>query len=1139
MSLTYKEFNQLNLPAFEKDILSRWDQEKAFEKSVSLRAHARPFVFYEGPPSANGMPGIHHVISRTLKDLVCRYKTMKGYKVSRKAGWDTHGLPIELGVEKELGITKEDIGTKISVEEYNAKCREAVVRFKDKWDDITKKMGYWVDLNDPYVTYHNEYIETLWWLLQQLYQKGLLYESISIQPYSPAAGTGLSSHELNQPGTYKNVKDTSATVMFKAVANANTDFLFKASGGKEIYFMAWTTTPWTLPSNLGLTVGPDIDYVLIETFNPYTFLPIHVVLAKDLVSHYFKPEEENGDFAAYTPGQKTIPWKVLTSCKGSQLENSEYEQLLPYEANNMPSIHAIVPDAKPFRVLLGDFVTTQDGTGIVHTAPAFGADDYKVGKKYGIGILTMVDREGKFVDGLGEFSHRYVKNYKDEKDYADVNVDICVKLKKENRAFKVEKYEHSYPHCWRTDKPILYYPLDAWFIRTTALKDKMVALNKTINWKPASTGEGRFGNWLENMVDWNLSRSRFWGTPLPIWKTEDGEEEKCIGTIEELRAACKLAIEKGIMPFEQGMKGASSVDEYILQVTSDLHKPYVDELILVSDSGKPMKRVPDLIDVWFDSGAMPYAQWGLDHEKIRKGEKYPFKLPEGIDRFEDLFPADFIAEGVDQTRGWFYTLHALGALLYESIAYKTVVSNGLVLDKNGNKMSKRLGNVVDPFHTIEHYGADATRWYLITNASPWDNLKFDIEGIKEVQRKFFGTLYNTYQFFALYANVDGFSFSEKEIPMEERPEIDRWILSSLHSLIRKVNEELDQYEPTQAGRLIEEFVDRELSNWYVRLCRRRFWKGEYETDKISAYQTLYECMETLVQLMAPIAPFFSDVLFRELNKVTGRKNALSVHHSDFPPSDTSRIDISLEERMMMAQDICSLVLSIRKKVNIKVRQPLQKILIPVLNNNMKEQIGKVEELIRTEVNVKEIEYLSPDNNFIKKSVKPDYKVLGKKLGAHMKAAALSLSNLSQEEIGQLERNGSFELNIDDQTIEVLSSEVSVVSEDVPGWQVATNGKITVALDITVTDQLLHEGVARELVNRIQKIRKESGLALTDRIEVRLGGAENLAGSISEYKSYICAEILADSLTLDSDPAGGAEVEVNDTKIIVHLVKKGG
>jgi isoleucyl-tRNA synthetase len=1139
MSLKYKEFNQLNLPGLEKEILSLWEQEKAFEKSISLRSGATPFVFYEGPPSANGMPGIHHVISRTLKDLVCRYKTMKGFKVSRKAGWDTHGLPIELGVEKELGITKEDIGTKISVEDYNAKCREAVVRFKDKWDDITKKMGYWVDLNDPYVTYHNEYIETLWWLLQQLYKKGLLYESISIQPYSPAAGTGLSSHELNQPGTYKNVKDTSATVMFKAIDNEKSAPLFKASEGKEVFLMAWTTTPWTLPSNLGLTVGSEITYVLIQTFNPYTALPINVVLAKDLVASYFKAEEENGDFTAFTPGQKNIPWKVLASFKGRELEGIQYEQLLPYEANNLNAIVSITPNAKPFRILLGDFVTTQDGTGIVHTAPAFGADDYKVGKKYGIGILTMVDREGKFVEGLGEFSHRYVKNYKDEKEYADVNVDICIKLKKENRAFKVEKYEHSYPHCWRTDKPILYYPLDAWFIRTTALKDKMVALNKTINWKPASTGEGRFGNWLENMVDWNLSRSRFWGTPLPIWKTEDGEEEKCIGTVEELKAACKLAIEKGIMPFEKGMKGVDDIEAYIEKITSDLHKPYVDEIILVSDSGKPMKRVPDLIDVWFDSGAMPYAQWGLDHEKVRKGVKYPFKLPAGVNNFEDLFPADFIAEGVDQTRGWFYTLHAISSLLYENIAYKTVVSNGLVLDKNGNKMSKRLGNVVDPFQTIDQYGADATRWYLITNASPWDNLKFDIEGIKEVQRKFFGTLYNTYQFFALYANVDGFSFSEREIPLAERPEIDRWILSSLHTLVKKVNEEMDHYEPTQAGRLIEDFVDRELSNWYVRLCRRRFWKGEYESDKISAYQTLYECMETLLRLIAPIAPFFSDLLFRELNAVTKRIDSQSIHHSNFPTSNENKIDAYLEERMMLAQEACSLVLSIRKKVNIKVRQPLQKILIPILNENMKAQFQKVEELIKTEVNVKEVEYLSSDNTFIQKSIKPDFKLLGKKLGANMKAAAAALSNLSQEEITQLERNGNITLNIGGNSIEILSSEVSVLSEDVPGWQVASNGEITVALDITVTDQLLYEGVARELVNRIQKIRKESGLALTDRIEVKLGNAEKLTDSISEYKSYICAEILADSLTLDPGLTGGVEVEVNDTQIIIHLVKKGG
>ena len=1139
MSVKYKEFSQLNLPEIEKSMLSKWEQEHTFEKSVELRAEAKPFVFYEGPPSANGMPGIHHVISRTLKDLVCRYKTMKGFKVSRKAGWDTHGLPIELGVEKELGITKEDIGTKITIEEYNAKCREAVVRFKDKWDDITKKMGYWVDLNDPYVTYHNEYIETLWWLLQQLYKKGFLYKSISIQPYSPAAGTGLSSHELNQPGTYKNVKDTSATVMFKAVDNDKSILLYQASGGKEVFFLAWTTTPWTLPSNLGLTVGPDIDYTLVQTFNPYTFQEVYVVLAKALIGHYLRAEDEDGDFEAFAPGQKNIPWKVLATFKGSQLEDIHYEQLLPYEANNLDAIQSITPDAKPFRILLGDFVTTQDGTGIVHTAPAFGADDYKVGKKYGIGILTMVDREGKFVEGLGEFSRRYVKNYKDEKEYADVNVDICVKLKKENRAFKVEKYEHSYPHCWRTDKPILYYPLDAWFIRTTALKDKMVALNKNINWKPPATGEGRFGNWLENMVDWNLSRSRFWGTPLPIWQTEDGEEEKCVGTLEELRAACKESIDKGIMPFEKGLKSAQTPEEYVQKITSDLHKPFVDEIILVSPSGRPMKRVPDLIDVWFDSGAMPYAQWGLDHEKVRNGEKYPFKLPKGVNRFEDLFPADFIAEGVDQTRGWFYTLHAISSLMYENIAYKNVVSNGLVLDKNGNKMSKRLGNVVDPFDTIARYGADATRWYLITNASPWDNLKFDIEGIKEVQRKFFGTLYNTYQFFALYANVDGFVFSEKEIPLEERPEIDRWILSSLHTLINRVNKEMDDYEPTQAGRLIEEFVDRELSNWYVRLCRRRFWKGEYEQDKISAYQTLYECMDTLMRMIAPIAPFFSESIFSELNKVTGKIKKSSVHHSDFPVGNPARINLALEERMMLAQDVCSLVLSIRKKVNIKVRQPLQKVLIPILDESMKGQLVIVEELIKSEVNVKEIDYLSPDNTFIKKSVKPDFKALGKKLGANMKSVADALTKLSQEEIAHLERNGNIHLNIGDQSIEILQTEVSIVSEDVPGWLVAFNGKITVALDITVTDKLMHEGNARELVNRIQKIRKESGFALTDRIEVRLGRAGEFAESISEYKSYICAEILADSLTLDPDLTAGVEVEVNDTQIIIHVVKKGG
>ncbi|HEU4904056.1 MAG TPA: isoleucine--tRNA ligase, partial [Flavisolibacter sp.] len=928
MANRYKEFKHLNLPAIEKEVLDRWQREAAFQKSVEVREGAQPFVFYEGPPSANGMPGIHHVISRTLKDLVCRYKTMQGFKVERKGGWDTHGLPVELGVEKELGITKEDIGKKISIEEYNQKCREAVLRYKDKWDDLTTKMGYWVDLEHPYITFTNEYIETLWWCLKQLYEKGLLYKSVSIQPYSPAAGTGLSSHELNQPGTYRNVKDTSAVAMFKAIRNDKSRFLFDAAGNDEVYYLAWTTTPWTLPSNLGLTVGPNIDYVLVRTFNPYTHLPVNVILARALLGKYFKPEGENGDFDGYDEKVKVLPWKILAECKGSELEGLEYEQLLPEEANSLATVQATTPGAKPWRILVGDFVTTEDGTGIVHTAPAFGADDFRVGKKYNIGILTLVDREGKFVDGLGEFSGRYIKDYKSDPAYVDVNVDISVKLKKENRAFKVEKYEHSYPHCWRTDKPVVYYPLDAWFIRTTAVKDRMVELNKTINWKPESTGTGRFGNWLENMVDWNLSRSRYWGTPLPIWRTEDGKEEKCIGSIEELNAEIRKAGE---------VLGGDVNKHYLHDGILDLHKPYVDEVVLVSDSGKPMRRDPDLIDVWFDSGAMPYAQW-----------HYPF---ENGEKFKQNFPADFIAEGVDQTRGWFYTLHALGVMLFDSVAYKTVVSNGLVLDKNGNKMSKRLGNVVDPFKTIEQFGADATRWYLITNASPWDNLKFDSEGIKEVQRKFFGTLYNTYQFFALYANVDGFTFKEEYIPVAERPEIDRWILSSLQSLVKQATAALDEYEPTQAGRLVEDFVDEHLSNWYVRLCRRRFWKGDYEQDKIAAYQTLYECLETVVRLMAPISPFFSDEIFIQLNAVTGRHPQESVHHILFPSGKEELIDTALEERMALAQNASSLILSLRKKANIKVRQPLQKVLIPVLSPTMEQQLQKVEDLIKAEVNV--------------------------------------------------------------------------------------------------------------------------------------------------------------------------------------------
>jgi isoleucyl-tRNA synthetase len=1135
MANKYKEYSVLNLPAMEQEQLAKWTDDQSFEKSVTIRDGATPFVFYEGPPSANGMPGIHHVISRTLKDMVCRYKTMQGFQVKRKGGWDTHGLPIELGVEKELGITKEDIGKKITVEEYNQKCREAVLRYKDKWDDITRKMGYWVDLNDPYITFKNEYIETLWWLLSELYKKGLLYESVSIQPYSPAAGTGLSSHELNQPGTYKDVKDTSAVAMFKAVQSNKSQFLFDAANGEELFYMAWTTTPWTLPSNLGLTVGPNIDYVLVKTFNPYLHNSVNVVLAKPLLGKFFKPEGENGDFDGYTAETKLLPWKILTEFKGSELEGLLYEQLLPYEANSLAAIHEITPGAEPFRIMADSFVTTEDGTGIVHTAPAFGADDYKVGKKYNIGILTLVDKQGKFLDGLGEFSNRYVKNYKDDANYVDVNVDIAVKLKKENRAFKVEKYEHNYPHCWRTDKPILYYPLEAWFIKTTAIRERMVELNKTINWKPKSTGEGRFGNWLENMVDWNLSRSRFWGTPLPIWKSVDengvyidekeGGEQICIATIAQLNEEIKKASD---------ILGGDVNKNYLHEGILDLHKPYVDDIILVSPAGKPMKRVPDLIDVWFDSGAMPYAQWGLDYEKLKAGDPKPFN-----NNFDGAFPADFICEGVDQTRGWFYTLHAIASLVFDSVAFKNVVSNGLVLDKNGNKMSKRLGNVVDPFATIEKYGADATRWYLITNASPWDNLKFDIEGIKEVQRKFFGTLYNTYQFFALYANVDGFSFKEAAVPVKDRPEIDQWILSSLNTLVKRVTASMDDFEPTQAGRFIEDFVDEHLSNWYVRLCRRRFWKGEYEHDKICAYQTLYECLETIVRLIAPTAPFFSDTIFRNLNAVTQRFSEQSVHHVLYPVADDSRIDAALEERMQLAQDASSLILSLRKKVNIKVRQPLQKVLIPVLSGEMKQHLQQVQDIIKSEVNVKEVEYLSDTDGFISKKIKPNFVALGKKLGAKMKAVSTGLAQFEQHDIAQFEKEGKYSLLIDNEPVILQINEVEISSEDIPGWTVANKGSLTVALDINITPELEQEGNAREFVNRIQKIRKDSNFDLTDRIVVKVSGADDLKASLTLFKEYICAEVLADELEFVAEINEGIDIEVNDTTFKTIVLKKEG
>jgi isoleucyl-tRNA synthetase len=1130
MALKYSEFKQLNMPAIEQEWLHKWKEGDFFKKSIQIREGSPSFVFYEGPPSANGMPGIHHVISRTLKDLVCRYKTMQGFQVKRKAGWDTHGLPVELGVEKELGISKEDIGKSISVEAYNQKCREVVMRYKAQWNELTEKMGYWVDLDNPYITFENKYIETLWWALKELFDKDLLYKSVSIQPYSPAAGTGLSSHELNQPGTYRDVKDTTCVAMFKAVQNEQSQFLFDAAGEGQVFFMAWTTTPWTLPSNTALTVGPGIEYVLVQTFNPYTHAPVHVVLAKALLGKYFKAEGEHGDFEHYQADPKVLPWEVKMVFPGSALVGIRYEQLLSFE-NNKPALSG----GDPFRVIPGDFVTTEDGTGIVHTAPAFGADDYKVGKAHNTGMFTLVDKQGKFIAGSGEFAGRYVKNYKDQPDYTDVDVDIAVRLKLEGKAFKVEKYEHSYPHCWRTDKPVIYYPLDAWFIRTTALKDRMVELNKTINWKPKATGEGRFGNWLENMVDWNLSRSRFWGTPLPVWISEDGYEKKCIGSIEELTNEYKKACAAGF-----NKENTFTIEN--AQLVIDLHKPYVDQITLVSPSGKAMKREPDLIDVWFDSGAMPYAQW-----------HFPF---ENKAEFARNYPADFIAEGVDQTRGWFYTLHALGSLLKESVqkelkqagiaapeelysglAYKTVISNGLVLDKHGNKMSKRLGNVVDPFATIHQYSADATRWYLITNALPWDNLRFDLKGIAEVQRKFFGTLYNTYQFFALYANVDHFAFTEKYIPVGERPEMDRWILSSLHTLIATVSRHLDQYEPTQAGRAIELFLDEQLSNWYVRLCRRRFWKGTYEQDKISAYQTLYECLETLALLMAPVAPFFADWLFDNLNAVSGRKKELSVHHALFPQPDESIIDRGLEERMRLAQTISSLVLSIRKKVNIKVRQPLQKILIPVPDLRLQEQIDQVKDIILSEVNVKEIAYLKGENSFIKKKIKPDFKVLGKKVGNKMKIVSSLIQNLSIFEINELEQGNAIELVADHEAVSIQPEDVIILADDIEGWSVASKDHLTVALDIQLSPELEDEGNAREFINRIQKIRKDTGLELTDRIRVHIQDGEALKGAILNFKEYIRSEILADTLDwVESGKNGGVEVEVNESKIKVFISK---
>jgi isoleucyl-tRNA synthetase len=1117
MGAKYKEYKKLDLSRIGKEVKAFWETHEVFAKSLELRRNSQPWVFYEGPPSANGLPGIHHVLARAIKDIFCRYKTQKGYFVNRKAGWDTHGLPVEIGVEKMLGITKEDIGQSISIADYNQACRTDVMKYKDIWDDLTLRMGYWVDLSDPYITFENKYIESVWYLLARLYEKGLLYKGYSIQPYSPAAGTGLSTHELNQPGCYRNVKDNSVTAQFKIVRDSRSEFLFK-HGTAPVYFLAWTTTPWTLPSNTGLAVGKKIEYVLVKTFNQYTFEPIQVILAKDLLDNFFSPQNAGLKMDEYNPGDKKIPYEILSGYRGEVFENLRYEQLLPY---------SIPADGDPFRVVLGDFVTTDDGTGIVHIAPSFGADDFKVGRQYALGSLTMVDKTGRFVKEMGEFGGRFVRpEYENGQGEArPVDVDIIIKLKTENKAFKAEKYEHSYPHCWRTDKPILYYPLDSWFIRTTALKERMIELNNTIQWKPESTGTGRFGNWLENLQDWNLSRSRYWGVPLPIWATDDHTERLCIGSLEQLKQEIEKSVQAGFMqhnPLKDFDPGDMSDTNY--QVF-DMHRPFVDEVVLVSLSGKKMTRETDLIDVWFDSGAMPYAQF-----------HYPF---ENKKEFEASFPADFIAEGVDQTRGWFFTLHAISTMVFDSVSFKTVVSNGLVLDKAGNKMSKRLGNAVDPFETIEKFGPDATRWYMISNAQPWDNLKFDIEGVAEVQRKFFGTLYNTYAFFALYANIDGFSYAEPEVSLEQRPEIDRWILSELNTLIRKVDESFAQFEPTRAARLIQAFTDEHLSNWYVRLCRRRFWKGEYTLDKISAYQTLYRCLETLAMLTAPLVPFFAERLFVDLNKVTRRFDAVSVHLTDFPQVNETWINPDLEERMQLAQHFSSMVLGLRKKVNIKVRQPLQKILIPVSGAKFMEQIKSVEPLILAEVNVKEAEYLLDDSSVLVKKIKPNFRELGPRFGKQMKHIADAISGFSQEDIIRLETNQKHQLKVGSEVIEILLSDVEIFSEDIPGWLVANEGSLTVALDITITEALRREGIARELINRIQNLRKEKGYEVTDKIELLIQKHKEITDAIESNNDYICSETLASRLDYLEriDAPERVEIELADNIQTYVLVNK--
>lgn len=1146
MGQKYQEYKQLNLTAIHEEILQHWLSNNTFAESLKKSENHTPYVFYEGPPSANGQPGIHHVLARAIKDIFCRYKTLKGFHVSRKAGWDTHGLPVELGVEKTLGITKEDIGKTITIEEYNKACRTEVMKYKDLWDDLTVKMGYWVDLDNPYITFENKYIESVWYLLKQMSNKGLLYKGYTIQPFSPAAGTGLSSHELNMPGCYKDVKDTTCVAQFKVKTNQKMElcpwgFDSNAPIPDNLFILAWTTTPWTLPSNTALAVGANIEYVLVDSFNPYNGLPIKIIMAKQLMHTLFPEKNVDLVMSEYKQGDKNIPYKVLASCKGNDLKGLEYEQLIPW----------VNPGEGAFKVIVGDFVTTEDGTGIVHIAPTFGADDDRVAKQSGVPPLTliddkglrqpMVDRQGKFftitdldplfvkenvnVDLYSRFAGKFVKaEYDPNPQTESLDVELCVMLKAENRAFKIEKYVHNYPHCWRTDKPILYYPLDSWFVKTTDYKQRMIELNKTINWKPEATGSGRFGNWLENLVDWNLSRSRYWGIPIPIWVSEDKSEQICIGSIEELVNEIEKSVKAGIMssnPFAKFIPGDMSDENYH---SIDIHRPHVDDLILVSSSGKPMYRELDLIDVWFDSGSMPYAQL-----------HYPF---ENKEFFEKNYPADFIAEGVDQTRGWFFTLHAISTILFDSVAFKNVVSNGLVLDKNGNKMSKRLGNAVDPFETIQKFGPDATRWYMITNAQPWDNLKFDLEGISEVQRKFFGTLYNTYGFFALYANIDKFTYSEPEIDFEKRPEIDRWILSELNTLIKNVDTYYQEYEPTKAGRELQYFVNEFLSNWYVRLSRRRFWKGDYTSDKISAYQTLYTCLNTIAKLSSPIAPFFSDKLFIDLNKVTNRETCSSVHLSSFPEFNDKLIDKKLEERMQLAQKISSMVLSLRKKSAIRVRQPLCKIMIPVLSSENKEQIQLVESLILSEVNVKEVVYVTESDEILVKNIKPNFKTLGPRFGKLMKPIAAAITEMNQEQISFIERNGKIELMVEGNSQTIELGDVEIFAQDIPGWAVLNDGLVTIALDITIDEDLYAEGLARDFVNRIQNIRKEQNFEVTDTISIFVEENQTVVGALMKNISYICSEVLADNLEIvnNIDLSKAIEIDLADEIFVKIIVK---